>query len=402
MSAQKPPQKRELKDTAAPAPASSLSVGSYHALIIGIKDYHPPLPRLDTPVNDATALAKLLQEQYGFTEVKLLPNATRSQILLALNDFKHNLPENSNLLIYYAGHGHKDPGTGIAYWLPVDAQPDNDINWIGASAITDELQGIHSSHVLVISDSCYSGDLGEQRGFDISPAERDTYLRRMLESPSRNLMSSGGDEPVSDGGREGHSVFAYALIQSLRTIPEDGFTAHDLFYKYLQQWVAGKSNQVPQYGSIKHSGHEFGDFVFSRGGKGVPVAPVPSPSPGPPGVPSDVPATVSPEAERYAINQVVNAYADSYNRKDAAALWKIWPGAPQKTKQDIRNSFNSALSIIMKVTDGNIELVGAHATVSGQFAQEYTPRNESLRKLSGPITFELSKVSGAWVIDSIK
>src|SRR5260370_1622228 len=174
--AQKPDPKREVKDVI-PAPQRTLSAGAYYALIIGIDSYQSPLPKLQTAVNDATALAKLLREQYGFANIKLLPNATHNHVLLALNDFKRNLPENSNLLIHYADHGYKDPATNIAYWLPVDAQSDNDLNWIGANSITDELQGIHSFHGLIISHTCYSGDLGDDRGFEISPAERDIYLR---------------------------------------------------------------------------------------------------------------------------------------------------------------------------------------------------------------------------------
>ena len=204
-------------------------------------------------------------------------------------------------------------------------------------------------------------------------------------------MSSGSDEPVADRGREGHSVFAYALLQSLRAATDDGFTAADLFHKYIQQEVAGTSDQVPQYSVIKNSGHEFGDFVFSRGGKVVPVGP------GGGGA-----SATSSEADKYSINQLVNAYADSYNRKDISGLWKIWPGAPQRTKQAIQNSFNSALSIFMKVSDRDIELAGTRATVTGQYAQDYTPKNGSLQKSSGSITLELDKKSGAWVITSIK
>lgn len=402
--AQKPDPKRGVQDIAAPAPQANLPVGSYHALIIGINNYQS-MPKLQTAVNDASALAGLLQEQYGFADTKLLRNATRDQILLALNAFKHSLPDGSNFLIYYAGHGYKDPATKIAYWLPVDAQSDNDVNWIGASAITDEIKGLHSSHVLVISDSCYSGDLAGDRGVEIRPGERDIYLRRMLESPSRTLMASGSDEPVADRGREGHSVFAYALLQSLRTSIEDGFTAADLFHKYIQQEVAGTSDQVPQYSVIKNSGHEFGDFVFSRGGKVVTV--------GVSGGGRDAGAAgaadggggssvASPEADRYSINQLVNAYADSFNRKDAGGLWGIWPSASQSTKKAFQNGFSNALSIFMKVSDRDIELAGTHATVTGQFTQEYTPKNGNLQKTNGPIILEFEKSNGSWVITSVK
>ncbi len=402
--AQKPDPKRGVTDNTAP-PAPTLSVGPYYAIVIGINNYQY-LPKLHTAVNDASTLATVLQEQYGFAEKKLLLNATRDQILIALNSYKHNLPANSNLLIYYAGHGYKDPVTQRAYWLPVDAQSDSDVNWIGASTITDEISGLHSTHVLIISDSCYSGGLTRDAGIVIKRHERDVYLRRMLESPSRTLMASGRNEPVADGGKEGHSIFAYALIESLRTIKEDGFTAGDLFHKFIQQEVAGTSDQVPQYSIIQNSGHEFGDFVFSRGGKGVVVA-----AGGAKGAPDlsdaggnsdSLPPTVNLEADRYAINQVVNTYVGSYGNKDAAGLWKIWPSAPKSTKQAIQNSFGSALSISMKISDRSIDLGENKATVAGQYLQEYTPKNGSPQKSNGAITVELSKGSGGWVITAVK
>jgi hypothetical protein len=75
-------------------------------------------------------------------------------------------------------------------------------------------------------------------------------------------MSSGGDEPVADGGGMGHSIFASALLQGLGHMDEGEFTATDLFVKFIQPQVAGRSEQVPQYGLISGSGHQAGDFVF--------------------------------------------------------------------------------------------------------------------------------------------
>jgi ketosteroid isomerase-like protein len=397
--------KREVTDvTPVSQPTPS---GSYYALIIGIDNYQDPVPKLKTAVNDATALAKLLREQYGFKEIKLLldANANRTQILLAINDYKR-LPADSNVLIYYAGHGSKDPKTQRAYWLPVDAQRDSDVNWIGASTITDEISGLQSQHVLVIADSCYSGGLTRDSGsgLTVSLFDRKIYLRRMQESPSRTLMASGRDEPVADRGKDDHSVFAYSLLESLRIIPEDQFTAGDLFHKYIQQAVAGGigSNQVPQYGIIQNSGHEFGDFVFARSGKAPVVVVDIGKHDTPPDSGAVVPPPVSTEPDRYAANQVVSAYADSYNRMDAASLWKIWPGAPKGTKQAIQSAFGSAGSITMKITEREIDVTGNHAKVMAQFAQEYTPRNGSPQKLSGPIALELEKKNGTWVIASIK
>nr|MBC8431083.1 ankyrin repeat domain-containing protein [Candidatus Desulfatibia vada] len=51
-------------------PATSIDFGSYHALVVGNNDYRY-LPKLSTAINDAQAIASLLQYKYGF-KVKLL------------------------------------------------------------------------------------------------------------------------------------------------------------------------------------------------------------------------------------------------------------------------------------------------------------------------------------------
>ena len=86
-------------------------------------------------------------------------------------------------------------------------------------------------------------------------------------------MSSGGDEPVADSGPlgTGHSVFANAVLKFLSEMEDEQFTAGDLFPR-IKRGVAGRSPQIPQYNFIRNSGDEYGDFVFSRSGKGVVVA----------------------------------------------------------------------------------------------------------------------------------
>ena len=69
------------------------------------------------------------------------------------------LDEEDNLLIYYAGHGKLDESQELGYWLPIDAEQGNNINWISNKAITDILNVIEAKHILVVADSCYAGTL---------------------------------------------------------------------------------------------------------------------------------------------------------------------------------------------------------------------------------------------------
>jgi tetratricopeptide (TPR) repeat protein len=245
-----------------------VSTGKYYALVIGINQYRLPMPALKTAVADAQAIARDLRDIYGF-QVKLLLDgaATRANILSAIVEYRNNLGPNDSLLIYYAGHGYSDKDAEKAYWLPVDADSNWSPNAISADDLTSGVRVQAARHVLIISDSCYSGDLS--RDANVVPRSNEQqayqrYLAKMLSSRSRTIMASGGDEPVSDGGSDGHSVFAYELLQSLEHVDEEMFTAGDLFALHLKQRVGGNSEQQPRYDIIRASGHEEGDFVFVR------------------------------------------------------------------------------------------------------------------------------------------
>lgn len=236
--------------------------GRFVALVIGINDYRY-LPRLKTAVNDAEYIARTLHDLYGF-ETRILRNANRNDITKALNEYRRNLDESANFLVYYAGHGFYDKDADKAYWLPADAEPGDNSNWIIADDITTDIRVLPARHVLIISDSCYSGGITREVSPAFTPQERGRYLQKMIEGRSRTLMSSGGLEPVSDEGSDGHSVFASALLHGLTTTEDQAFSAENLFQQFIRVPVAGKSEQTPQYGAIRNSGHDSGDFVFVR------------------------------------------------------------------------------------------------------------------------------------------
>jgi uncharacterized caspase-like protein len=135
----------------------AIPFGNYHALLIGNKNYQY-WPRLDTPENDARKTADMLARRYGFKS-KVIINATRYDILKALNDLRKELTEKDNLLIYYAGHGHLDEKISRGYWVPTDSEIDSNANWISTTAITDILNAIVAKHILIVADTCYSGAL---------------------------------------------------------------------------------------------------------------------------------------------------------------------------------------------------------------------------------------------------
>lgn len=247
---------------AARPPELALDYGRYHALVIGNNAYRD-LPKLQTAIADARAVAGLLRDTYGF-EAQLLENATRADVLRALAALRARLTAGDNLLIYYAGHGHVDKGVDLGYWLPVDAERDNPANWIANTDLTAAIRGMSAKHVLVVADSCYSGSLLRSAAIPAlrSTPERMEWLRRMSAKRARVVLSSGGLEPVMDGGGGGHSVFAKAFLEALGE-NEAVLDGQSLFDR-IKRPVALNAPQTPEYADIRQAGHDGGDFLFVR------------------------------------------------------------------------------------------------------------------------------------------
>ncbi len=192
----------------------SKSFGDYYALIIGNSNYSK-WPKLETPEKDALDIAELLGTKYGFI-TKVLIDATRYEILQALNELRMELRETDNLLIYYAGHGYLEERISRGYWIPVDADLDSNTGWISTIQIADILSIMSVNHVLIIADSCYSGALTRSSlarlETGMSDKARRHWIKVMMNKRSRTALTSGDLQPVRARGAGEYSVVAKVVL----------------------------------------------------------------------------------------------------------------------------------------------------------------------------------------------
>jgi len=379
----------------------------YYALVIGNSTYGAPIRSLQTPGADAIAVAKLLHDMYGF-QTKVLLDVTRSQIMAEFANYRKTLSENSNLLIYYAGHGFLDTAVDEAYWLPVDARRDNNNNWISADDITRAVRGIASKHILVISDSCYSGAiLGDEttgrRGLPETtgglPMEYAAYLAKMETLTSKDWMASGSREPVSDSGAPGHSVFAAALLQGLTEMKDSRFSASELFYSYVKRKVAGSSEQLPQYGSIRMSGDQLGDFIFSRTGA-APLPPIdPVPGPDVHRVNVDSYDAIS-DQDKAAIQKTLDRYAGVYRTKKAKNVKDVWPTVQPGMLSSMQDAIDRNKNLNVSITPEKWEPHGTGLMVTCQQTQSFE-RDGKPTSQNEVINVYMVKSQGSWIISDI-
>lgn len=129
-----------------------------NTLLIGIDNYDgTEHHKLNNAVSDLVKFKSIMENRYGFTIFKELYNqdATRAQIVDTLDSLCDDAPKDSDAIICYVGHGgrHRVANTGL--WAPFGCQKSSDR--IDNSSVYNSIQGMRVRHVLLISDSCFSG-----------------------------------------------------------------------------------------------------------------------------------------------------------------------------------------------------------------------------------------------------
>lgn len=240
--------------------------GKYHAVVIGNGDY-PFMNGLTTPTQDARDLSDLLEERYDF-KVRLLINATTTDIMLALHAETQELTEADSLLIYYAGQGYATQEPDRAYWLGVEANPDMRSGRLEADNIRAKIKEMKARHVLLVVDSCFSDSITKPNSMTIDRGPSEKRLRLQLNTRARMVLTSGQVPPLPDSIGDGkHSAFARQFLTILRqnNMVLSGQTLSHELISGLQ--AAARTAQVelrqkPTYSTLKDANHDVGDFFF--------------------------------------------------------------------------------------------------------------------------------------------
>lgn len=242
----------------------SVKSTNFKALLIAIDNYHDErVPNLETAVHDAQGVKDVLENYFGFTTKLLVnENATRRGIDHELRSLVDSAEPHDSILIYYAGHGEIDRQYNDGWWIPTDAVGGDPTTYLDNTQVQKAMRAMAARHVLLISDSCYSGTLfGTTRS--IPRLNTNRYYRSLAQEKSRWGITSGNKEPVNDEGSEGHSVFAYHLIKALRQYEKPIFSTQDL-YTSIAALIANNSEQTPICRPIRNTGDEGGEFIFVR------------------------------------------------------------------------------------------------------------------------------------------
>lgn len=257
------------------------------ALVVGIDDYGGGTPRLLNARNDATAVAKLLKEQYNFEPPFTLydSNATCNALLTWLrDDLPAKVGDNDRLVFFFAGHGATSRNSQRGYLVPYDAEKDKYARCVDMEELLKACGNIRAKHILVILDCCFSGVAAVTTRAPAAaspPLLTDAYLQDITKRRAWQVLTAGAtDQLVADSGRRpGHSAFTSALLSGLEGQADqnaDGIITASELANYIKPEVSretgrhGGVSQHPFFSYLAGSGQ--GDFVFIRPDQPVHIA----------------------------------------------------------------------------------------------------------------------------------
>ena len=234
--------------------------GNNYVLAISIDQYEHA-PRLSNCVRDAAAFIDILTSKYDFEpkkeEKQLIfhlanEQATRRNIIRKLTDLKKKVTHEDNLIIYFSGHGETEDNTG--FWIPVEAHPDEEADFISTEEIKRKLGAINSFHTFLLVDACFSGSLF---------STRKSIRAGVASKKSRwGLTASHSREVALDGTPGENSPFAQSLLKILKGSTAD-LSIHELSNALIKEVTNDtKDKQTPVFQPLDVKGHELGQYVF--------------------------------------------------------------------------------------------------------------------------------------------
>jgi len=215
-----------------------------YAVVVGIEKYSE-IPEASYAERDAGAVRDHLIAM-GFPQRNIIlltgQRATRSGIAKNLESWlPNNVSQNSTVFFYYSGHGAPDPGSGEAYIVPFDGDP-NYITDTGYSLtrLYQKLGELKARKVTVVLDSCFSGAGGRSV---LAKGARPLVMTMQSKTLSHNLIvlsASQGSQISTSSPEKGHGLLTYYYLKALN----EGNSDIDEIFNYLKPKVENEARSL--------------------------------------------------------------------------------------------------------------------------------------------------------------
>lgn len=197
-------------------------------IIIGIRDYkNKNVPLVEYALNDAKIVKEYLIKTLGYREGNIisLENPTKGDFESVFGTresykgrlFNYVKAGDSDVFIYYSGHGAPDIETKSAYFVPSDCDPNYvELNGYSLDLFYENISKIKARNMLVVIDACFSGI--SEKGVLIAQASGLTVnpVSPIIKGSNINIFTSSDKDEISSWYTEKrHGLFTYFFLSAL-------------------------------------------------------------------------------------------------------------------------------------------------------------------------------------------
>jgi len=212
------------------------------AVVVGIADYEGTLSDLNYSDDDARLFYNQLNQALpnemaaGKSILLMNKNATRSNIIKAMQQVFSQSTENDFIIFYFSGHG--SPGN----FCPTDYTR----QLLSHDIVKSYFKNANARYRVCIADACFSGSIGNSGNTYSVPAA----TQQLRDARIAVIMSSKPDQTSAETSTLQQGVFSYYLIRGLKgkaDLNNDSYITMGELFLYTKNAVSAKSNgkQVP-------------------------------------------------------------------------------------------------------------------------------------------------------------
>ena len=225
------------------------------ALIIGVEEYENTFSA-PFAANDALVFNDFARLSLGipYNNIKLLTNdnAGRNDTIKALKSWlpKKIIENETELFIFYSGHGLASEDGSDLYLLPADGDPEilEDTTLL-RNKIFEIITDLNPKTVTMFLDTCYSG---ATRSEELLVASRPIFIEAEEQNipVNFNIFSAASGKQTAKVLKEAeHGLFSYFMMKGLEgeaDINNDRIITNGELHAFINKNVSRQANQTPQ------------------------------------------------------------------------------------------------------------------------------------------------------------
>lgn len=224
------------------------------AVVFGIEEYQYA-PSVTNAYNDAEIMREYLISTFGLKRKNIYfrynERATKGEFDKVFSEngwIAKNADENSEIYVFYAGHGVASTDDKSTYLIPNDIDPNYASTGYSLNELYQNLSKIKSKSTIIILDACFSGVSRENEMLLADSRPISIEVKRGSIPKNLNVFTASSGNEISSGfSQKMHGLFTYFFLKGLNKnadLNNDKKITYGEMEQYLKENVSSQARKM--------------------------------------------------------------------------------------------------------------------------------------------------------------